>query len=77
MSWEGSLSHESQQSPVAPAARRMSADPTGTFLLAAGQNSSTVSVFRIDRATGRLAFTGTKIDVPSPVSVVFGRTPGR
>lgn len=57
--------------------RSFAVDPTGTFLLAAGQNSSTVSVFRIDGATGRLAFTGTKIDVPSPVSVVFGRTPGR
>jgi 6-phosphogluconolactonase (cycloisomerase 2 family) len=52
-------------------------DPTRRFLLAAGQSSGTVSVFGIDEATGRLAFTGTTIDVPSPVSVVFSRTTGR
>ena len=51
-------------------------DPTGKFLLAAGQDSNTVTVFTIDAATGRLAFTGTSIEVPSPVCVVCGRESG-
>ncbi|MEI6240233.1 MAG: lactonase family protein [Planctomycetia bacterium] len=46
-------------------------DPTGRFLLAAGQDSNTVTVFAIDPATGRLTFTGTSIDVPSPVCIRF------
>lgn len=53
--------------------RNFAVDPSGKFLLTGGQNSNTVSVFTIDQATGRLAFTGTTIDVPSPVSIVFGR----
>jgi 6-phosphogluconolactonase len=53
--------------------RNFTVDPTGKYLLAAGQNSNTVSVFAIDQNTGRLSFTGTTIDVPSPVSIVFGR----
>ncbi|NBW97485.1 MAG: lactonase family protein [Planctomycetia bacterium] len=45
--------------------------PDGGFLLAAGQDSNTVTVFAIDPATGRLRFTGTSIDVPSPVCIRF------
>ena len=57
--------------------RNFAIDPTGKFLLAGGQNSNTVSVFAIDQATGLLKFTGTKIDCPSPVSIVFGPPSGR
>ena len=39
-----------------------------------GQNSNSMSAFAIDQANGWPAFAGTKIDVPSPVSIVFGRT---
>jgi 6-phosphogluconolactonase len=46
-------------------------DPTGKFLLAAGQNSHTVTVFAIDGETGRLSFTGQSLDVPSPVCIRF------
>jgi 6-phosphogluconolactonase len=46
-------------------------DPTGRFLLAAGQQSDTVTVFAIDQATGRLTFTGQSLDVPSPVCIRF------
>jgi 6-phosphogluconolactonase (cycloisomerase 2 family) len=35
-----------------------------------------VTVFAIDPETGRLGFTGTSIEVPSPVCVAFRRSPG-
>jgi len=53
--------------------RHFAIAPGGTFLLAAGQASNTVTVFSIDEATGRLMFTGTSVEVPSPVCVGFRR----
>jgi 6-phosphogluconolactonase len=49
-------------------------DPAGKFLLAAGQNSHTVTVFAIDAETGKLSFTGQSLDVPSPVCIRFRPT---
>ncbi|MFM8292491.1 MAG: beta-propeller fold lactonase family protein [Planctomycetia bacterium] len=46
-------------------------DPSGKWLLAAGQDSHGVSVFAIDQATGRLRFTGRTTPVPAPVCIVF------
>ncbi len=51
--------------------RNFAIDPTGNFLLAANQNSNTIVVFRIDQKTGGLTPTGTAVDAPSPVSLVF------
>jgi len=51
--------------------RSFAIDPTGRLLLAANQNSNNIVVFRIDAGTGRLTPTGQKLDVPSPVCVVF------
>jgi 6-phosphogluconolactonase len=53
--------------------RHFAIAPGGRFLLAAGQASNTVTVFAIDEATGRLTFTGTSVEVPSPVCVAFRR----
>ena len=51
--------------------RNFGIDPSGNFLLAAGQKSGTISVFRIDQNTGELEFTGSKIEVGAPVCVKF------
>ena len=56
--------------------RHFAIAPGGKFLLVAGQASNTVTVFAIDPETGRLRFTGTSIEVPSPVCVAFRRSPG-
>jgi 6-phosphogluconolactonase len=50
-------------------------DPSGRFLLAAGQNSNAVTVFAIDQATGKLSFTGHSLDVPTPVCIRFRPAP--
>lgn len=51
--------------------RNFALDPTGSFLYAANQNSDTIVVFQVDKKTGKLTPTGTKIEVPAPVCIVF------
>lgn len=51
--------------------RGVGIDPTGTYLLAGNQDTDTVVEFRIDAQTGRLKLTGQKLDLTSPVCVVF------
>jgi 6-phosphogluconolactonase len=55
--------------------RHFAIAPGGTFLLAAGQASNTVTVFALDEETGRLAFTGVSVEVPGPTCVAFRPEP--
>ncbi|MCF6284219.1 MAG: beta-propeller fold lactonase family protein [Candidatus Hydrogenedentes bacterium] len=47
--------------------------PNGKFLLAAHQDTHDIFVFAIDQKTGALTPTGGKIEVPSPVCLVFAK----
>jgi 6-phosphogluconolactonase len=51
--------------------RNFALDPTGRFLWVANQESNNIVVFRVDPKTGRLTDTGTVLEAPSPVSIVF------
>jgi 6-phosphogluconolactonase len=51
--------------------RDFAIDPTGSFLLAANQDSDTVVVFRIDHQTGALVPVGQPVPVPRPGCVAF------
>lgn len=51
--------------------RNFAIDPSGEFLLVANQKSDNIVVFRRDRETGRLSFTGQVAQVPSPVCLKF------
>lgn len=51
--------------------RHFALDPTGTWLLAENQDSSTVAVFRVDPKSGRLTPNGPLVAVPAPVAAVF------
>ena len=66
------LGHESVHGQIP---RNFRIDPTGTYLLAANQKTGNVAVFRIDRETGQLEFTGSEIEVPSPICVRFPAAP--
>lgn len=46
-------------------------DPTGNFLFACNRRSDSITSFRINRATGRLAFTGRYTPIGSPGSIRF------
>ncbi len=51
--------------------RNFNIDPTGNYLIAAHQSGNSLVLFKIDQATGKLTDTGTKIEIPAPVCVLF------
>jgi 6-phosphogluconolactonase len=51
--------------------RSFNFDPTGQFLYSCNQRSDNVAVFRVDRDTGRLVFTGHYTPVGNPSIIVF------
>jgi 6-phosphogluconolactonase (cycloisomerase 2 family) len=51
--------------------RSFNFDPTGQFLYCCNQRADNVAVFRVDRKTGRLNFTGHYTPVGNPSSIVF------
>ena len=51
--------------------RNFAIDPSQNFLLVGNQNSNEIVEFRIDPRTGRLSPTGHRVQVPSPVCIVF------
>jgi len=46
-------------------------DPTGKFLLVAHQYSNDVVIFKIDSTTGKLTYSGKRIELCAPVCLVF------
>ncbi len=50
-------------------------DPTGRWLIAAGQQDNKIAVLKIDSATGRLSATDQCATVGSPVCVLFAPKP--
>jgi len=53
--------------------RHITFDPTGSFQFAANQNSSLVTSFAVDRATGKLTPSGTPLKTEIPVCVLPAR----
>jgi 6-phosphogluconolactonase (cycloisomerase 2 family) len=46
-------------------------DPTGNFLYSLNQRADNITVFRVNRSSGRLTFTGQFTPVGNPSSIVF------
>ena len=51
--------------------RNIALDPSGRFMVACNHRSDNATVFRVDRGTGRLAFTGQYLPVGSPSMIMF------
>ena len=51
--------------------RDFAIDPTGGFLVVANQDSDSIYVLRIDKNTGKLSPTRTKIEIGNPVCLKF------
>jgi 6-phosphogluconolactonase len=51
--------------------RGFAIDPSGKWLITAGQNDDRIVVLRIDQITGQLTPTGQSAEVGSPVSIFF------
>lgn len=51
--------------------RNFSIDPSGKFLLVAHQYTNDVIIFKRNKLTGKLTYSGKKIEVAAPVNLVF------
>jgi 6-phosphogluconolactonase len=67
----GMLTHVETDSTGGKTPRNFAIDPTGSWLLAANQDSDAIVVFRFDPKTGHLTPTGEVLQVPSPACVTF------
>ncbi|WP_214072886.1 lactonase family protein [Mucilaginibacter sp. dw_454] len=52
---------------VSKAPRGFTIDPSGNYLLSAGQEGNEIIIFKIDKTTGKLTLTDNKIDIPQVV----------
>jgi len=68
---DGSLSLVQNALAEVKVPRNFALDPTGQWLFTEGQKSDNIALFRVDAATGKLAFTGKKFEVGSPVCIKF------
>lgn len=51
--------------------RNFALDPTGKYLIAGNQQSNNLVVFSVDPTDGKLRAAGEKLDIPSPVDILF------
>lgn len=68
---DGTLSYVGEEWTRGNYPRSFTFDPTGTFLYCCNQRADNVTVFRVDRKSGRLNFTGHYTPVGNPSHVVF------
>jgi 6-phosphogluconolactonase (cycloisomerase 2 family) len=67
----GELRHVGEEWTRGDYPRSFSFNPTGQFLYCCNQRADNVTVFRVDRTTGGLKFTGHYTPVGNPSSIVF------
>ncbi len=68
---DGSLTYLGEEWTRGDYPRSFAFDPTGRFLYCCNQRGDNVTVFRVDRKTGGLGFTGQYVPVGNPSSIVF------
>jgi 6-phosphogluconolactonase len=73
ISKKGKLELKSQISTLGKGPRNFVIDPTGKFLLVAHQYTNDIMIFKIHKRKGTLTDTGKKIDLCSPVCLVFAK----
>jgi 6-phosphogluconolactonase len=73
VSRKGKLKSKGQISTLGKGPRNFVIDPTGKFLLVAHQYSNDIVIFKINKRKGTLKDSGQKIELCSPVCLVFGK----
>lgn len=68
---DGTLTYLGEEWTRGDYPRSFSFDPTGNFLACCNQRGDNLTIFRVDRATGALAFTGQYVPVGNPSHVVY------
>lgn len=67
----GKLKWKQTTSTLGKGPRNFSIDPTGNFLLVAHQYTNDIVIFKMDKTTGELKDSGKRIELCSPVCLVF------
>lgn len=67
----GMINQVQQLSTMGDSPRNFVIDPKGNYLLIGHQKSNNITIFKRDKATGLLTDTGKKIELCSPVCLVF------
>jgi 6-phosphogluconolactonase len=67
----GTLLSKGTTSTLGKGPRNFAIDPSGNYLLVAHQHTNEVVIFKINKATGALTDTKKRIEVGSPVCLVF------
>lgn len=67
----GKLEFVQRTSTLGKGPRNFNIDPTGNFLLVGHQYTNTIVIFKRDKKTGMLTDTGKKMELCSPVCLVF------
>ncbi|QBN20258.1 lactonase family protein [Flavobacterium nackdongense] len=68
---KGKLEFVQRTSTLGKGPRNFNIDPTGNFLLIGHQYTNEIVIFKRDKTTGMLTNTGKKIELCSPVCLVF------
>ncbi len=68
---DGALSYVTEEWTHGDYPRSFSFDPTGEFLYCCNQRADHVTVFRADKTSGKLSFTGHYTPVGNPSAIVF------
>jgi len=68
---DGTLTFKGEEWTRGDYPRSFNFDPTGSFLYSCNQRADNVTVFRVDKATGALSFTGFYAPVGNPSFIAF------
>jgi 6-phosphogluconolactonase (cycloisomerase 2 family) len=68
---DGTLTYVTEEWTRGDYPRSFTFDPTGSFLTCCNQRADHLAVFRVDKSSGKLAFTGHYVPVGNPSQVVF------
>lgn len=68
---DGTLSYVTEEWTRGDYPRSFTFDPTGGFLFCCNQRADHIAVFRVEKSSGRLAFTGHYAPVGNPSQIVF------
>jgi 6-phosphogluconolactonase len=67
----GKLESQGQTSSLGKGPRNFAIDPTGNFLLVAHQYTNDIVIFKRNKSTGALTYSGKRIALCAPVCLVF------
>lgn len=68
---DGKIELVEQQSTLGKGPRDFAIDPSGNFLLVGHQYTNNIVIFKRNKTTGKIVDTGKKIELCSPVGLVF------